>query len=91
MYSGEFPVFKEEDSFEVLIPLTTPKTTPKKREITRTEIINLLQEKPTISKKEIAEKLNLSEGGVRYHIRVLKQDKRIEYKGSSRKGKWIVL
>jgi ATP-dependent DNA helicase RecG len=99
LYSGEKPVFNEEDLFEVIIPIgnekttpnTTPNTTTNTTPNTRTKIIELLIDKPTITKKEIAEILNISVDGVKYHIRILKAENQIGYEGTSRDGKWIVL
>ncbi len=91
LYSGKLPVFKEEDAFEVLIPLTTPKTTPKKSVKTRLKVLELMVENPLISKQAIAKTLNISTEGIRYHIRILKAQKKIKYEGPAKGGRWIVL
>jgi ATP-dependent DNA helicase RecG len=41
--------------------------------------------------KELAKKLNLSEDGIRYHLKKLKAQKKLTYVGSPRKGYWQVL
>ena len=98
LYSGEKPVFNEEDLFEVIIPIanekTTPKTTPKNTvkttPKTQQKLIALVKEHPTISKKELAEKLGISIEGVRYHTRALKNKGSLVFIGSSKSGSWVI-
>ena len=80
LYSGGTPVFVEDNIFEIMIPmgnvaemqvprgtqeLETSKETSKE---TAGRIIDILCRKPEISIKGIAEELELSISGVRYHI-----------------------
>jgi len=53
-------------------------------------ILSLMREKPTITVKTIAQQLELSVGGVRYHINKLKKDGIVEHIGSSKKGTWVI-
>lgn len=86
LYSGELPIFKEQDAFEVLVPLTSPKTAIK----TRFKLLELMDENPVINKQEIAKKLKLSIEGVRYHISILKAKQRLKYEDPAKGGRWIV-
>ena len=103
LYSGGTPIFVEDNIFEIMIPmenvaemqvgprgtqeLETSKETSKE---TAGRIIDILCRKPEISIKGIAEELELSISGVRYHIDYLKKEGTIEHIGSTKKGKWIV-
>lgn len=101
-YSGVNPQFKEEDLFEVIIPLpkekstskstskTTSKTTPKTTPKTTEKVLQLISENPYITKQELSERLVMTHEGVRYHIKKLKHGGLLRYEGSSKKGKWIV-
>lgn len=49
-----------------------------------------MREQPAITVKMIAQQLEPSVGGVRYHINKLKKDGIVEHSGSSKKGTWVV-
>jgi len=52
----------------------------------------LIKENPKITGKELAEKCNITEYGVAYHIKKLKQSGKIKRNGGSRNGgEWEVL
>ncbi len=71
----------------------TNKETKTNKEInkkTSDRIIEILRKSPEISAKEIAEILNISVGGVRYHINKMKKSGILEHKGSKKQGKWFV-
>ena len=53
-------------------------------------IIDILEMKPEIAVREIAERVELSIGGVRYHINKMKKAGMIEHVGPTKKGKWVV-
>ncbi len=53
-------------------------------------IIEVMEVSPKISVKEIAGMLDMSIGGVRYHINKMKKSGMLEHRGSTKKGKWIV-
>lgn len=65
---------------------TTTKTTMKQE-----EIIRIIAENPHISAKEMAEKLNFTVDGVRYHLTKMKKAKLIRYEGSTKLGQWIIM
>lgn len=52
---------------------------------TADRIIAIMREHPAITVKKIAEQLNLSVGGVRYHVNKMKKDSLVEHIGSSKK------
>ena len=95
LYSGGTPIFVEENVFEILIPLDNvaelqvgPEGTSKEtnKEIAN-KIIDLLKSRPEIAVNKIAETLNISVGGVRYHINKVKKAGIIEHIDSTKKGK----
>lgn len=53
-------------------------------------IMDIIKFRPEISIKEIADELEMSISGVRYHIDNLKKEGIIEHIGSTKKGKWII-
>ena len=65
---------------------TTTKTTMKQE-----EIIKIIAENPHISAKEMAEKLNLTVNGVRYHLTKMRKAGLIRYEGSTKLGKWVIM
>ena len=88
LYSGDVPKVVEGDVFEVVVPLlTTTKTTTK----TQIQILDYLLFKPRSTAQELASLLGLSEEGVRYHIKKLKTNKQLTYKGTPRSGEWVVI
>ena len=71
----------------------TDETSPRIDEyIQRTEdvFINALRKNPNISRKELAKMLMISEDGVKYHLKKLKNKGLIERVGASRGGYWKV-
>ena len=58
---------------------------------TREKIINLMKEKPTISTKEIASKLTITQKGVEWQLKKLRDDKIIKHIGSKKSGYWEII
>lgn len=54
------------------------------------EIITLIEQEPRLSQKQIAERLKLNVNTVKYYIRKMKEQGKVERIGSSRKGKWVI-
>ena len=54
-------------------------------------IIELMMMEPHITAKQIAEHLNVSFDGVRYHIKKLRAAGKIKREGSTKSGKWVVM
>ena len=63
----------------------------KKKEEIRNHVIELIREKPTITAKEIAEKMGCSLSGAQYKLKVLKKEGRIRFSGSGGRGFWEIL
>jgi ATP-dependent DNA helicase RecG len=79
--------------FKKTTPKTTPKTIPKTTPKTTLSdtIINILVKEPSLTKVEIASRLDISVNTVKEYIRKLKKDGRLKRMGSSRTGYWEVL
>ena len=106
LYSGGTPIFVEDDIFEIIIPVnnvadlqvgpnttrqeTDQETDQETSQETSDRIINMLINRPEITQKEIADSMDLSVSGVKYHITNMKKAGIIERVGSTKKGKWIV-
>ena len=69
---------------------TTTKTTTKTT-MKREEIIKIIAENPHISAKEMAEKLNLTVDGARYHLTKMRKAGLIRYEGSTKLGQWVIM
>lgn len=54
------------------------------------DITALMRQNPSISQKQIAEQLNRNVNTVKYYIRKMQEQGKVERVGSFRKGKWIV-
>ena len=71
--------------------LETTTTNEKNKGETKEKIIELLRNNPYITQKEMREALGLSQGGIEYQIRNLKQDGVIKRVGGDRGGHWEIL
>ena len=69
---------------------TTTKTTTK-GEGKEKEILEIIENNPSLSVEQISGSVNLSIDGVRYHIKNLKNNKRIKRKGHGKGGSWEIL
>jgi len=69
---------------------TTAKTTKETTAKTSTMLIELIRKKPSANLNELAEHLQLTMDGVRYHLKNLKQKGIIKRIGSSREGYWKI-
>ena len=54
-------------------------------------ILELIRENPSITRIELAEKLNINESAVQKHILMMKKMSLIERKGGKKYGQWIIL
>lgn len=57
----------------------------------RDRVIELIRDKPTITAREIAERMGCSLSGAQYKLRVLKKEGRIRFSGSGGKGNWEII
>ncbi|HAE39668.1 MAG TPA: hypothetical protein DCG57_13700 [Candidatus Riflebacteria bacterium] len=67
---------------------TTPKTTPKIS--TAQRIVELIEENPEITRKEMAAILDITLDGIRYHLQKLKTAGKIHHTGPARAGQWQI-
>ena len=67
---------------------TTPKTTPKT--YTAQRIVELIEESPEITRKEMAAILGITLDGIRYHLQKLKAAGKIDHTGPARAGRWQI-
>ncbi|MCM1259259.1 MAG: putative DNA binding domain-containing protein [Roseburia sp.] len=65
-------------------------TTKKKDEKTVNEIVDIMAKNPEITVNKIAEMIGITADGVRYHIKKLKAQGRLERMGADRGGCWKV-
>ena len=54
-------------------------------------IIEIIAQNPCITAKELAEQLNITIPGVRYHLTKMKKAGLIRYEGSAKLGQWIIV
>lgn len=100
-YSGNDPEFIEGDIFKIIVPLdegnreeqttqSVTQTTQSKENDPEKNIMELIEQNPFLSQKQMAEKLNLNKNTLKYYIKKMKEKGVIERVGTNRKGKWIV-
>ena len=95
------PVFENNDSFFRVILYRgkeeaaqttdqTIQTTDQTVQTTEQKIRNAIAEKPTITRKELAEKTGLSESGIKWQLDKLKKEQKILRAGGTFGGHWVV-
>ncbi len=95
------PVFENNDSFFRVILYRgkeetaqttdqTVQTTDQTVHTTEQKIMNAIAEKPTITRKELAEKTGLSESGIKWQLDKLKKEQKILRAGGTFGGHWVV-
>ena len=60
------------------------------QETTQEKIIACLKAEPTLTRKLLAQRVGLSESGVKYHLNKLKSAGKIRHVGSTKAGRWEV-
>ena len=94
-YNGEYPeLYPIELKKYKKAQETTQETTQEKYKIlneSQINIINIIKENPSITQKDIANKLNMTRDGVKYNMNVLKELSIIKREGSTKKGTWLIL
>ena len=66
-------------------------TTQETTQETTSRILKLIRENPSITRKELAKIIGLSEDGIKYHLDKLRKDGVIRHVGPTKKGHWEVL
>ena len=88
LIEGDFDFYKI--TFPKIKSATGTKTVTKGDDKEK-EILELIENNPYLSAEQIALKVNLTEDGVRYHIKNLKKKGRLKRKGHGKGGSWEVL
>lgn len=101
--SGQEPKFVEGDVFRIIVPLddeyssetattllTTQTATQTATQSSEQLIIALLKQEPSLSQKQIADRLNMNLNTVKYHVRKQQEQGRLQRIGTTRKGQWVV-
>jgi len=71
--------------------VATTQKLPKNYPKTTRMAFSIIAEKPTITRKELAERLGLTPDGAKYHIDKLRKDGHIRCVGGRRGGHWVVV
>jgi ATP-dependent DNA helicase RecG len=61
------------------------------RETTQEQILSLLREDPTLTRKALADRIGITADGVKYHLDRLRDAGRIRHVGPTKKGRWEVI
>ena len=69
---------------------TTTQTTQSEDTRLVKEIINLIEEEPGLSQRQMAERLGMNSNTLKYHIKRMREKGILERSGSRRKGLWLV-
>lgn len=75
---------KPKDEGEAATQETTQETTQEK-------IMGYLRAEPTLTRKLLAQRINISEDGIKYHLNKLKAENRIRHVGPTKAGRWEVI
>jgi len=88
-YKITFPKDKSGTTINTITYATTKTTT--KGDDKEKEILDIIENNPSLSVEQISGLVNLSIDGVRYHVKNLKKKERIKRKGHGKGGSWEVL
>jgi len=88
-YKITFPLSKSGTTTNTTTYATSKTTT--KGDDKEGEILELIENNPYLSAEQIALKVNLTEEGVRYHLKNLKKKERIKRKGHGKGGSWEII
>lgn len=58
------------------------------QETTQEKILSILRTEPTLTRKLLAQRLDLTEDGVKYHLNKLKAAGKIRHVGPTKGGRW---
>ena len=91
------PVDATQETTKETTQETTKETTqdteqiPREPRRPRERILALMQQQPTITARELAQALQLSNDGVSYHLKKLRAEGRIRHEGPTKAGRWLVI
>ena len=75
---------------QITDPATQITSEPTTKITTRKRILDCLRAEPELTRRELAERTDVTPDGVKYHLRKLKADGTIRRVGSDRAGRWVV-
>ena len=87
----EKPGEETAQSEQTTIHKTSHKTSHKELFATEKAVIDIIKQHPTITRKELAARLNLSEAGVRYNTDKLQTKGILRRVGGKKAGRWEVV
>lgn len=61
------------------------------QETTQEQIVNLLRQDPTMTRRILAERIGITPDGIKYHLAKLREAGRIRHVGSTKKGHWEIM
>jgi len=75
---------------------TTQETTPTTQETaqsltTREQIIQLLEQDPTMTRRDLATSLGLTDDGIKYHLDKMRESGLLKHEGPTKSGYWRIL
>ena len=70
-------------------PITNPKNRKEKGPELRRKMIRIMKATPTISRQELGDLCNVNLAGIKYHLRILKDEMGIHWDGASKTGHWV--
>lgn len=86
------PIFNTTGMFSVIFHRNIQKKTSEKtREKTREKIVRLVQKDSTLTTKEIAKIIGVSEKGIEYHLSKLKSENILKRVGPDKGGHWEII
>ena len=83
-----YVTFKQSHAYLQMAQKQTPQKTTQK---TTQKIVKLIKQNPSITRKELSERLGLTEDGVKFHLNKLKEKKVIKRIGPDKGGHWEVI
>jgi len=70
---------------------TTQEADGTTQETTQEIILRMIEEKPAVTQKELAEIIGISINGVKYHIQKMSKQGIIKHEGATKSGKWVII
>ena len=73
------------------IPKKYPRNTQEKLPETSRRILDIIAKEPSLTRLQIAEKLEISADTVKVHLALLKKTGHLERVGATKNGRWVVI
>ena len=69
----------------------TENTTQETENTTQELLLALIKKTPAVTREELAEFIDLTPDGVKYHLDKMRKEGIIEHRGPTKRGHWIIL